>query len=130
MHFCKMLFLLLLILKPVSSIRAQHYLIPIVFVSRHLIYHLQNVYFYYFSKYVSKCHSQCSVTVRYIVDISCIYIIVSTGGIRGILWFSICYTAAAPRREIFDINALRGKLHQLGSPNLQDIFIGGELHWD
>ena len=30
----------------------------------------------------------------------------------------------AARREIFDVNALRGKLHQLGSPNLQDIFIG------
>ena len=29
------------------------------------------------------------------------------------------------RREILGINALRGKLHQLGSPNLQDIFIGG-----
>ena len=31
--------------------------------------------------------------------------------------------AAATRREIFGINALKGKLHQLGSPNLQDIFI-------
>ena len=52
-----------------------------------------------------------------------IYIIVSTGGIRWILWFSVCY-AAAVRREIFGVNALRGKLHQLGSPNLQVIFIG------
>ena len=34
-------------------------------------------------------------------------------------------TAAAARREIFGINALRGKQQQLGSPNLQDIFIGG-----
>ena len=34
-------------------------------------------------------------------------------------------TAAAARREIFGVNTLRGKLHQLGSPNLQDIFIGG-----
>ena len=33
--------------------------------------------------------------------------------------------AAAARTEIFGVNALRGKLHQLGSPNLQDIFIGG-----
>ena len=40
------------------------------------------------------------------------------------IWFSICYAAAA-RREIFGINALIGKLHQLGSPNLQDIFIWG-----
>ena len=48
-------------------------------------------------------------------------IIVSTGGIRWILWFSDRYAAAA-RREIFGINALRGKLH-LGSPNMQDIFI-------
>ena len=34
-------------------------------------------------------------------------------------------TAASARREIFGGNALRGKLHQLGSPTLQDIFIGG-----
>ena len=38
-------------------------------------------------------------------------IIVSTGGIR--------------HREICGVNALRVKLHQLGSPNLQDFFIGG-----
>ena len=44
-------------------------------------------------------------------------IIVSTGGIRWILWFSIRYATA--RREIFGVDALRGKLHQLGSPNLQ-----------
>ena len=49
-------------------------------------------------------------------------VIVSTG--RMILWFSVRYTAAATRRDIFGVNALRGKLHQLGSPNLQDIFIG------
>ena len=55
--------------------------------------------------------------------------IVSTAGIQWILWFSVRY-AAAGRREIFGINALRGKLHQLGSPNLQDIFIGGKLLWD
>ena len=41
-----------------------------------------------------------------------------------ILWFSVRYAAAAVRREIFGINSLRGKLQQLGSPNLQDIFIG------
>ena len=51
-------------------------------------------------------------------------IIVSTGSIRWILWFSVRYTAAA-RREIFGVNALGGKRQQLGSPNLQDIFIGG-----
>ena len=56
-------------------------------------------------------------------------VIVSTGGIRWILWFSVRY-AAATCREIFDVNALKGKLHQLGSPNLQDIFIGGKLLWD
>ena len=39
------------------------------------------------------------------------------------LGFNICYAAAC--REIFGVNALRGKLYQLGSPNLQDIFIGG-----
>ena len=29
-----------------------------------------------------------------------------------------------PRIEIFGVNTLRGKQHQLGLPNLQDIFIG------
>ena len=53
-------------------------------------------------------------------------IIVSTGSIQWILWFSVRYAAAAAaRREIFGVNALRGKQQQLGSPNLQDIFIGG-----
>ena len=52
-------------------------------------------------------------------------IIVSTGSIWWILWFSVRYAAAAARREIFGVNALRGKQQQLGSPNLQDIFIGG-----
>ena len=53
-------------------------------------------------------------------------VVVSTGGIWWILWFSVRYAAAAAaRREIFGVNALRGKLHQLGSQNLQDIFIGG-----
>ena len=51
-------------------------------------------------------------------------IIVSTGGIQWILWFSVRYTAVATRTEIFVIDALRGKLHQLGSSNLQGIFIG------
>ena len=62
------------------------------------------------------------------------FIIVSTGGIRWILWFSVRYAAAAAtaaaattRIEIFGVNALRGKLRQLGAPNLQDIFIGGKL---
>ena len=52
-------------------------------------------------------------------------IIGSTGSIRWILWFSVRYAAAAARTEIFGVNALRGKQQQLGSPNLQDIFIGG-----
>ena len=38
-------------------------------------------------------------------------------------YFRVRY-AAATHREIFDVNTLSGKLHQLGSPNLQDIFIG------
>ena len=39
---------------------------------------------------------------------------------------TLVYAAvAATRREIFGVNTLRRKLHQLGSPNLQDIFIGG-----
>ena len=60
-----------------------------------------------------------------------LYIIfVSTLDIRWILWFSVCYTATTARREIFAINAFRGKRHQLGSPILQDIFIGGKLLWD
>ena len=40
--------------------------------------------------------------------------IVSTGVIQWILWFSVRYAAAAARREIFSVNALRGKLHHLG----------------
>ena len=52
-------------------------------------------------------------------------LLVSTGSIRWILWFSVRYAAAAARREIFGVNALRGKQQQLGSPNLQDIFIRG-----
>ena len=51
-------------------------------------------------------------------------IIVSTGSIQWILWLSVRYAGAAARREIFGVNTLRGKLHQLGSPNLQDIFTG------
>ena len=57
------------------------------------------------------------------------YIIVSTGGIQWILLFSVHYVAAA-RREIFDDNAVRGKLHQLGSPNLQVSSLEGKLLWD
>ena len=52
-----------------------------------------------------------------------ISLIVSTRSIWWILWFSVCYAPAC--REIFGVNALRGKQQQLGSPNLQDIFIGG-----
>ena len=45
----------------------------------------------------------------------------ASGGYFGLVF------AMAPRPsvEIFGINALRGKLHQLGLPNLQDIFIWG-----
>ena len=39
-------------------------------------------------------------------------------------YFGLAF-ATPPRREIFGVNAVRGKLHQLGSPNLQDIFLGG-----
>ena len=35
------------------------------------------------------------------------------------------FATPPPPREIFGVNALRGKQQQLGSPNLQDIFIGG-----
>ena len=62
--------------------------------------------------------------VEKLQDYPCNRIIVSTRSIRWILWFSVRYAAAA-RREIFSVNALRGKQQQLGSPNLQDIFIGG-----
>ena len=57
--------------------------------------------------------------------------IVSTGCIWWILWFCICYASAA-HREIFDVNTLIGKLHQLASPNLQEIFIGkyASLDWN
>ena len=35
--------------------------------------------------------------------------------------------AAAMGRDIFDVNALRGKLHQPGSPNLQVSLSGNEI---
>ena len=57
------------------------------------------------------------------ISLKVIYFIVPTGGTQWILWFSVRYTAAT-HRDILDVNALR-KLHQLGSPNLQDIFFGG-----
>ena len=51
-------------------------------------------------------------------------IIVSTGGIHWILWFSILYaTAAAARRDIFSINALRVK------PPVRFTKFAGYLHW-
>ena len=60
----------------------------------------------------------------------CSQVIVSSGSIRWILWFSVRYATATARREIFGVNALRGKRQQLGSPNLQGIFIGGKLLWE
>ena len=66
----------------------------------------------------------CTLFSQNIQTVPVLSFIVFTGGIRWILWFSVRY-AAAVRRAIFGVNALRGKLHQLGSPNLQDIFIGG-----
>ena len=63
--------------------------------------------------------------VRCLACSDVVIVIVSTRSIRWILWFSVRYAAAAACREIFGINALRGKQQQLGSPNLQDIFIGG-----
>ena len=38
-------------------------------------------------------------------------------------------TVVLEGNDIFGVNALRRKLHQLGSPNLQEIFIG-KLLWD
>ena len=59
----------------------------------------------------------------FLLQLSALKLIVSTGGIPWILWFNVRYSADV-RREIFGVTTLRGKLHQLGSPNLQDIFIG------
>ena len=50
------------------------------------------------------------------------YLLYPSGGYFGL---ASAAAAAAARREIFGVNALRGKQQQLGSPNLQDIFIGG-----
>ena len=76
------------------------------------------------------CNFSCDICIAaFFVALIYFAVIVSTGGIQWILWFSVRYAAAA-RREIFGVNAVRGKLHQLGSPNLQDIFIGGKLLWD
>ena len=40
-------------------------------------------------------------------------------------YFGLAFNTPPPHLEIFGVNALRGKQQQLGSPNLQDIFIGG-----
>ena len=40
-------------------------------------------------------------------------------------YFGLVFATPPPYRENFGVNALRGKLLQLGSPNLQDVFIGG-----
>ena len=45
----------------------------------------------------------------------------ASGGYFGLVFT----TPPMPHIHIFGVKALRGKLHQLGSPNLQDIFIGG-----
>ena len=52
-----------------------------------------------------------------------IFIIVSTGG-----YFGLAFATQLPPRveRFFYVNDLRGKLYQLGLPNLQDIFIGEE----
>ena len=81
-----------------------------VFILKYYLYHHFS-YFYF----ISECHNY---TFNFLV-------IASTGSIFWILWFSVHYTAAAVRRQIFGVNALRGKRQQLASPNLQDIFIGG-----
>ena len=44
------------------------------------------------------------------VEIGKLVLFVSTRGIRWILWFSVRYTTAAAHREIFGVNALRGKM--------------------
>ena len=90
-------------------------------------------------QWTAKCINQCHV-FQVAVDTPCMVILlsfsavelkasifVSTGSIRWILWFSVRYAAAAAaaHKEIFGVNTLRGKQQQLGSPNLQDIFIGG-----
>ena len=51
---------------------------------------------------------------------------INTLYIWWILWFSVRY-AATTRREIFGVNTLCGKLDQLSSLSLQNIFIGGKL---
>ena len=51
---------------------------------------------------------------------SSLCIIVSSGRIQD----------ATARREILGVNALRGKLHQLGSSNLQISSLGGKFLWD
>ena len=62
------------------------------------------------------------ITTEFSMFVHKYIVIVSIGGIQWILWFSIGYTAAT-RRGIFSIDRARGKLHQLGSPNLH-IFMG------
>ena len=82
------------------------------------------VFCYSYVTYYCLCiYYHFAVVLLPIKDFIFFAFIVSTGYLRWIPWFSIRYAATC--REIFGINALRGKLHQLGSQNLQDIFIVG-----
>ena len=85
-------------------------------------------------KVVFRWHSVVNIVQNrlYISCYLCLWIItifVSIGGSSGYFGLSVRYAGAACR-EIFGVNTLRGKIHQLSSPNLQDIFIGGKLLWD
>ena len=61
-----------------------------------------------------------SANFNYYCPICLSVLIVSRGFVQWKLWFNVRYAAV----EIFYIKVLRGKLHQLASPNLHDIFIG------
>ena len=52
--------------------------------------------------------------------VASLIIIVFIRCIQWVLSFNVCYAAM---HRVFAINSLSGKLHQLASPNLQDIFI-------
>ena len=60
----------------------------------------------------------CCEIVENSVSCGLLYPPEASGGNFGLAF------ATVPQRDIFGVNALKGKLHQLGSPNLQDIFIG------
>ena len=73
----------------------------------------------------------CFITTDGFIQRATVLLLYTPEASGGYFGLAFAMPPPPPRvREIFGVNAVRGKLHQLGSPNLQDIFIGGKLLWD